>query len=75
MFTYSVCITAILTYGFAKCGIHYKFAESNKKKMMAVYENAEYKSETDIEKRDNRYEELEQNEGNTEQDKVYTELK
>ena len=42
---------------------------------MAVYENAEYKDETENEKRDNSYEELEQREGNTEQDKVYTELK
>ena len=55
--------------------IPYKFAEATKKKMMAVYENAQYKGETENEKRDSSYEELEQIEGNTEQDKVYTELK
>ena len=42
---------------------------------MAVYENTEYKGEPENEKRDSSYEELEQREENTEQDKVYTELK
>ena len=42
---------------------------------MAVYESTEYKVETENEKRDSSYEELEQNEGNTDPEKVYTELK
>ena len=53
----------------------YKFAESKKKKIMAVYENTEYKGEAENEKIDSSYEELEQREGNTDQDKVYSELK
>ena len=40
--------------------------------MMAVYENAEFRSEVENEKRDRNYEELDQRE---EQDKVYTEIK
>ena len=43
--------------------------------MMAVYENAQYNGEAENEKRDSSYEELEQREGNTYPDKVYTELK
>ena len=43
--------------------------------MTAVYENDGVKCETENEKKDSNYEELEQREEHTDQDKVYTGLK
>ena len=39
---------------------------------MAVYENTKFKCEAEYEERDSNYEVIRQREGNTEQDKVYT---